>query len=126
MKRDISGRDDLRRIIHSFYDLLLGHERMHPIFRQFEEKDLRTEHENTLVDFWDGVLFFSGTYKKNAMEPHRLLHEKSPLLQEHFDIWMTLFRRAADLHFEGENTEVLKNRALSIATVMQLKFGIVK
>ncbi len=124
MRRDISGKEDLRRIIHSFYDLLLGHERMRLLFRQFENEALRMEHENTLADFWDGVLFFSGAYKKNAMEPHRLLHEKNPLRKEHFDTWMELFRTAADMHFEGENTEVLKNRALSIATVMQLKFGI--
>ena len=124
MRRDISGKEDLRLIIHSFYDLLLGHERMRPLFLKFELEELRAEHEETLADFWDGVLFLSGAYKKNAMEPHRQLHEADPLRKEHFDTWLELFRSAADRHFEGENTEVLKNRALSIATVMQLKFGI--
>ncbi|MDD7913372.1 hypothetical protein [Polaribacter ponticola] len=46
--------------------------------------------------------------------------------KEHFTIWMSYFFEVIDKDFEGINALKMKNRANSIATVMQLKMNIYK
>ena len=55
------------------------------------------------------------------MQPHINLHEKKPFSKIHFETWLELFNQSIDENFEGENVQILKNRALSIATVMRIK-----
>ena len=45
------------------------------------------------------------------------------LKAEHFRRWTYLFNLTIDELFEGENAERAKQRALSIATVMQVKLS---
>jgi hemoglobin len=73
------------------------------------------------VNFWDNILFYSGTYKKNAMQPHIELHVKKPFKIQHFQQWLLHFKNTVDDHFVGENAHAAKSRAISIATVMQIK-----
>jgi len=40
---------------------------------------------------------------------------------EHFQKWLLLFTETVDQLFEGEKAELAKQRATSIATVMQIK-----
>ena len=44
--------------------------------------------------------------------------------KEHFTIWMSYFFKTIDDNFEGERSHNMKNRARSIATVMELKMGV--
>lgn len=39
----------------------------------------------------------------------------------HFDQWVKLFTKTVNELFEGDNAELIKQRATSIATVMQIK-----
>ena len=88
---------------------------------KFQDNTILEKHLNTLVDFWDNILFYTGTYGKNAMQPHLLLHQKKPFSKIHFDTWLKLFNQSVDDNFKGENASVLKNRALSVATIMRIK-----
>ena len=124
MKRDIQARDDLMIIVRDFYSLLFESKELKHFFIDFKDEELLDQHLETLVDFWDNTLFFSGSYKKNAMKPHIELHEKNNLDADHFKEWLNLLTRAIDRNFEGEFTQTMKNRALSIATVMKIKFDI--
>lgn len=126
MKKDIETRDDLYLIVDDFYQKLLVHKDVRHFFIKFTDSDSLKTHLSILVDFWDNVLFYSGTYQKNAMKPHLKMNLKTPLKKEHFKIWLTLFNESVDSHFEGENASVIKNRALSIATVMKLKIEVQK
>jgi len=46
-----------------------------------------------------------------------------PFKVEHFKQWLLHFNQTIDEHFEGEIAHTAKSRALSIATVMQIKIG---
>lgn len=119
-KRDIENRDDLLQLMQSFYKKLLADNSISYLFTDVSKIDL-DHHFPVLVDFWDTVLFQSGTYQKNAMQPHIALHQKSRLLKHHFETWLRYFKESVDELFDGQNAFVIKERATSIATVMQIK-----
>ena len=124
MKSDITSRDDLMVVVREFYSHLLQNEEISHFFSAFKDANLLEAHLHTLVDFWDNTLFYSGTYQKNAIRPHLRLHEEKGFSQRHFDIWLTNFTLAVDRNFTGINAETIKNRAVSIATVMKLKMNL--
>jgi hemoglobin len=55
------------------------------------------------------------------MQPHMALHQKSTLAKHHFDTWLGYFKQTVDELFQGQNAFIIKERATSIATVMQIK-----
>lgn len=120
MKRDIENRDDLLVLMEQFYKKLLADDSINYLFTDIAKIDLE-HHLPVLVDFWDGILFQSDTYKKNAMQPHLDLHRKSPLQKHHFNTWLNYFTQTVDELFGGEKAFLAKERARSIATVMQIK-----
>ena len=120
MKKDIASRDDLLLLITKFYDKLLTDDSISYLFTDIARIDL-DHHLPVLVDFWDSVLFQSDTYRKNAMQPHLDLNQKSPLKDHHFETWLRYFTETVDELFEGETAFIAKERATSIATVMKIK-----
>lgn len=120
MKKDIENRDDLLLLVTRFYEKLLSDPSISYIFTDIARIDLG-HHLPVLVDFWDSVLFQSDTYRKNAMQPHLDLHHRSPFSPQHFETWLRYFKETVDELFEGETAFITKERATSIATVMQIK-----
>ena len=120
MKKDITSRDDLFLLISRFYEKLLTDDSISYLFTDVAKINL-DHHLPVLVDFWDSVLFQSDTYRKNAMQPHLALHQKSPITKQHFETWLRYFTETVDELFEGTTAFVAKERATSIATVMQVK-----
>ena len=122
MKKDITDREDLLKLLSKFYTRLLTDKSISYLFTDVAKIDLH-HHLDILVDFWDSILFQSDTYRKNAMQPHMILHQKSPLQKHHFETWLGYFNATVDELFEGEKAALAKERALSIATVMQIKIS---
>ena len=120
MKKDIADRNDLLILLTLFYNKLLADKSISYLFTDIAKIDL-PHHMDTLVNFWDSVLFQNDVYRKNAMQPHLILHQKSPLHKHHFDTWLGYFNQSVDELFEGEKAFLAKERALSIATVLQIK-----
>lgn len=120
MKKDLESRGDLLVLVTRFYDKLLNDSSISYLFTDVAKINLE-HHLPVLVDFWDSILFQSDTYRKNAMQPHLDLHQKSPLLDHHFDTWLRYFTETVDKFFEGEKAFLAKERALSIATIMKIK-----
>ena len=120
MKKDIGTREDLFLLVKNFYEKLLNDKTISYLFTDIAKIDL-DHHLPVLVDFWDSILFQSDTYRKNAMQPHLILHQKSPLEKHHFETWLRYFNNTVDELFDGEKAFVAKERAKSIATVMQIK-----
>jgi hemoglobin len=112
MKKDIENREDLLRLLTLFYNKLLADKSISYLFTDVANIDL-PHHLDTLVDFWDSILFQSDTYRKNAMQPHMILHQKSSLQKHHFETWLKYFNESVDELFEGEKA--------CIATVMRIK-----
>lgn len=120
MKKDIAGREDLLVLVTRFYEKLLADNSISYIFTDVAKIDL-SHHLPVLVNFWDSILFQSDTYHKNAMQPHMALHRQSPLLKSHFETWLRYFKETVDELFTGDNAYIIKERATSIATIMQIK-----
>ncbi len=119
-KKDIETRDDLLRLMQVFYKKLLADDSISYLFTDVAKVNL-DHHFPVLVDFWDSVLFQSSTYQKNAMQPHLALHQKSPLMRHHFETWLRYFKASVDELFAGDNAFIIKEKATSISTVMQIK-----
>ncbi len=120
MKKDIENRNDLLILVTKFYKKLLADNSISYLFTDVAKIN-PDHHFPILVDFWDSILFHSDTYRKNAMQPHMDLHQKSPLTKHHFDTWLRYFKESVDELFTGDNAFIIKERATSIATVMQIK-----
>lgn len=121
MKKDIEGRDDIYELVSLFYKKLLSDELMIHFFEDFKDSSHLEAHLQVLVNFWDNIIFYSGGYRKNAMQPHIEMQQQKPFSKKHFDHWLSAFNESVDELFEGGNSHVIKSRALSIATVMKIK-----
>lgn len=125
MKKDIETREDLLELVRQFYVKLLNDPSISYLFTDVAKINLQ-EHLPVLVDFWDMILFGSNTYEKNAMQRHLAMHAQSPLNKEHFVTWLNYFKETVDELFDGEKAFLAKERATSIATIMQIKIAQLK
>ena len=118
--RDIQTREDLYLLVSEFYKKLLADDKINFIFTEVAKIDLEP-HLWDLVDFWEQLLFDTGSYRKNVLQLHLDLNQKIKLSEEHFSIWLQHFNTTIDENFIGQIAENMKTRALSIATVMKIK-----
>jgi len=120
-KNDIQNRNDVFLIMNKFYSKLLKDKLVKHFFDDIIAQNHLEEHLETITDFWNGILFNDTAYKNNALQPHLVLNKVKPFKKEHFNTWLHHFRTTIDDHFKGEKAEMAKTRALSIATVMEIK-----
>jgi hemoglobin len=111
-KTDILSPVDITKLIKTFYDKLL----LSSIKHHFVDLDLQV-HLPRVDSFWNATLFPEHAYAQNLMEKHFHLN----LQKEEFKVWLGLFGETVDELYKGENAEVTKNRAASIAYLMQKK-----
>ncbi len=120
MVKAIEDKKDIKLLVDTFYEKVLRDKRISYFFTDVVQLDFE-KHMPKMYDFWETTLFHSAGYKGNPMKVHKSLHERSPLEQKHFDVWLSLFKETVDELFQGETAELAKQRAQSIAMVMQLK-----
>lgn len=118
--RDIQTREDLHLLMSAFYVKLLQDPQVNYIFTEVAKIDLEP-HLVELVDFWEQMLFNTGSYRKNVLQIHMDINNKIKLSEAHFAIWLNYFNLTIDENFTGKTAENMKTRALSIATVMKIK-----
>lgn len=121
--RDIESRADIEHLIDYFYsqvktDSLLGY-----IFNDVAKVNWE-EHTPVIVDFWETILLDNPVYRKNAMEVHYILHQKTTFTAAHFERWLLLFRSSVQTLFRGPRADLAIKRAEGIAGVMQYKMGV--
>lgn len=119
-KRDISNREDIILMVDSFYEKVQRNEELNHVFNEVAKLNWK-KHLPKMYDFWESVVFRNPVYKGNPMEIHKQLHSKLPLSKAMFDKWLTLFNENIDELFEGDLARDAKTRALSIATMIQMK-----
>ena len=124
LQTDISSREDIKFIIKQFYDLLLGDKKMIPFFEDIVKQNHLENHLEIITDFWNDMLFYTQNYKNNTLQKHIDKNTFVAFKKEHFAIWTSYFFKTIDAHFMGINATIMKNRAASISTVMQLKMGV--
>ncbi len=120
MKKDIENRTDIELLINSFYDKVRADDVIGYIFNDIAKVDW-PHHMPIMYDFWEGVIFYTGNYSGNTMKVHKDLNKKEPLTPEHFKRWLQLFTSTVNELFKGDKAELAKQRALSIATSIQIK-----
>ncbi len=119
--KDLTSRKDIELLMNVFYNKALIDPTIGYLFTDIAQLDLAS-HLPVICDFWEMVIFKKYGYKKDVLDIHRKLNDKAPLQAIHFEQWLTLFTESVNEHFAGANAEQMKTRALSIATVMQMKF----
>ncbi len=120
MKKDIESINDIKILIDAFYekvkvDTVIGY-----FFSEITKVNW-DEHLPIMYSFWENILFHTGSYAGNPMKSHMMLNEKSPMNASHFERWLEIFNETVDKNFEGVNAEIIKQRAMAIATTMQIK-----
>lgn len=120
MKNDITTRKDIDRLLRIFYDRLLADHTINYIFNDVMKVDMDA-HLPVIGDFWESILLDGNAYRKNVMKLHLDINSQTPLLKTHFTTWLHYFNSTIDELFEGPIAFRAKERALSIATMMQVK-----
>jgi hemoglobin len=120
MKKDIETKEDIKLLIDSFYKKVNADDTLNYIFTDIAKINWQ-KHLPIMYNFWENTLFYTGTYEGNPMELHKNLHHLTPLTAAHFKHWLAHFGNTVDELFEGTNANLAKQRAISIATVMQIK-----
>lgn len=120
MKKDIESREDIIVLVDRFYDKVKTDSSIGYFFNEVAKVDW-SKHLGIMYDFWENVLFFSGSYEGNPMQVHKDLHARSNMKMQHFLKWNQLFTETVDEYFAGKNAELIKQRAVSISTVIQIK-----
>ena len=120
MKTDIQSRTDIEQLVRAFYERALADASIGFLFTEVAQIDLDT-HLPHLCDFWENILLKPNGYKRNVLKKHLDLNQLSALKPEHFQQWLLLFEQTVDELFEGEKAQSAKNKAQSIALVIQTK-----
>lgn len=121
-KRDIQTRADLEKMLTAFYTKVFKDEVVQRFFTEVVPLDL-DHHLPLITDFWESVLLDARGYKKNVMEVHQNIHKLSAIDKKHLDRWVQLFTQTVDEFFEGSKATLAKQRAQSIATMMDIKMN---
>ncbi len=120
MKKDITDKSDIEKLVNSFYEEVRQDELIGFIFNDVAKVDW-DHHLPIMYNFWEMVLFGKGPYRGDPMTKHVQLNKKVKLEQVHFDRWKKLFTEAVDNHFLGKNANDAKERATNIASLMFYK-----
>lgn len=119
-RKQLESREDVERLVDSFYarvktDLRIGH-----IFTEVAHLDFDL-HMPVMYSFWETTLLGRLSYKGNPMAVHIRLDKKIKLTENHFNRWLELFIETVDELFEGEKANEAKSRATQIRHLMQYK-----
>ena len=117
---DIEKRQDIEKLVNSFYEKVLADSSISHFFIDVVPVNWE-KHLPVMYDFWESIVFEKALYKGNAMQAHVHLNQKAKLEKQHFEQWLILFTKTVDELFSGPKAELAKTRALSIATVIQMK-----
>ena len=121
MMRDLESRADIELLLEDFYRQAFADELIGRFFTEVVPLDLAT-HLPVIADFWESIVF--GTpYTKNVMAVHQDIHRKSAIRKEHLERWVELFTATIAARFEGPRATLMRQRARSVATLMDIKLN---
>ncbi|CAN5430116.1 hypothetical protein BH09CHL1_BH09CHL1_04230 [soil metagenome] len=115
---DIQNRDDIERLVRTFYQRAFADELLGRIFTEVAQMDLEA-HLPTMCDFWETVLFRAGSYRGNAFRPHARINSLKPLTWVHFEQWLSLWASTINDLFDGSTADLAKQQAAQIATAIE-------
>ena len=122
MKRKIENRADVDELVERFYAKALKDPLIGFIFTEIAKID-PVYHFPRIQDFWASILLETHHFQGNVMQVHLFLNRKVSLEPAFFERWLAHWDATVDELFSGERAERAKQRAHSIATMMQLKIS---
>jgi hemoglobin len=120
MKKDIETRADVEEVLTVFYQKVFKDDLIGFFFTEVVPLNLDT-HIPVIADFWESVLFGARGYRKNVMQVHQHISDLATIKKEHLNRWVQLFTQTINDLAEGDTAELMKQRAQSIATLMEIK-----
>lgn len=114
---DITSDEDIKTLVHTFYDKVQRNHRLGYIFNDYAQVDW-DYHLPRMIDFWSNLIFDTGRYKGRPFRQHLPL----PIQKNDFDIWYGLFEDTVDSLFEGHNAAAAKTFAKNIAASFSYRF----
>ncbi len=118
MKKEIKNRKDLEAIIHKFYEKVKMDSLLSPYFSAFNH-EIWVEHLKIMTDFWESIIFQTNKYNGNPMDAHKRVNMQLPISEGHFKQWLSLFTATIREGYQGEKADLMEEKALSIASIMQ-------
>ncbi|MEJ7912786.1 MAG: group III truncated hemoglobin [Chitinophagaceae bacterium] len=122
VQEDITNRADIEKVLVIFYSQAMKDDLIGRFFTEVVSLHLPT-HIPLIASFWESVLFYTQGYRKNVMDIHQHISNLSPIKKLHLDRWLLLFIRVIDGLFTGDKANLMKQRATSIATMMNIKLN---
>ena len=119
---DIKNSDDTKLLVDSFYTKVRNDALLSPVFASRIADEAWPAHLQRMYAFWNAILFAERGFEGNPMQKHMTL----PIEEKHFNQWLSLFRQTIDELFAGPKAEEAKQRAASIAQIMNFKISTLK
>lgn len=121
-RADIASREDIARLVTTFYERAFRDDAIGFIFTDVMHMDLAA-HLPIMCDFWQKVLFQTGTYGRDAFTIHRQINERVPLTRMHFQRWEDLWHETVDDLFAGEKANLAKLHASRMSGSIQRRLA---
>ncbi|MEO0572674.1 MAG: group III truncated hemoglobin [Bacteroidota bacterium] len=116
MNKEIENREDVFKLVDTFYTKVRRYELPGPIFN----KHIRDWplHLERLIDFWETYLFYVGKFKGDPLLKHRLVDasENYSINEMYFEVWLNHWFRTIDSMFDGEKANRAKSRTRNMGT----------
>lgn len=119
--KDIENREDVVKLVDTFYDNLLKDEKLAPVFGPSAEH--WEQHIVRVYNFWENWLFQTGSYTGGMMWVHMERHATHPLTTELFERWLAYWITCTDALFAGKNADFVKSKALEIGQILNAKLN---
>lgn len=119
-KKDVQNREDLRLLMKKFYGKVKTDDCISVFFNASTHINW-DEHIETMCDFWENVLFYTGDYEGNPLDAHRRVNKRHTTTPQHFACWRKLFESTLKEDFSGPNTKKMITHSRAISEVMQAK-----
>ena len=107
MKTDIKNRVDIERIVNLFYEKVRKDASIGFFFTEIAQTNWE-KHLPIMYQFWENIVFSTGTYEGNPMIKHREISQLRPITMDHFQHWIHLFNETVNELFQGEKAELNK------------------
>ncbi|WP_396597961.1 group III truncated hemoglobin [Dokdonia sp. R86516] len=116
MRKEIKNREDVYKLVTTFYGRIRSDVYLGPIFnKHITDWPHHFEH---LTDFWEGNLFQKRIFTGRPLQAHKRVDrdEDYAINEQHFGVWLNHWVQTVDELYEGDLAEMAKFRARKIGT----------